>query len=99
MMGGLDKSVPDWKEYFWKVSINAVKTQFNFNSSWIRPIHKGELPFKYLGLNDKTTVSKIKSFVPEYLRRHRLDSEFDVEEIVKRYLNEEFIFELPAVIT
>ena len=64
MMGGLDESVPDWKEYFWKVSINASETIFEFNSSWIRSIHKEELPFTKLGIKDKTIVSKIRQFVP-----------------------------------
>ena len=99
MMGGLTESVPDWKEYFWKVIINTSETRFDFQSSWVKPIHKGELPFKYLGLNDKITVSKIQKFMPEYLEKYGEDrDEFDVEEIVRRYLSDEFIFELPAVI-
>ena len=96
MMGDLDESVPDWKEYYWKVTINASETSFDFNSSWIRPIHKGELPFKFLGVNDKTIVSKIRQFIPEYLAKYGVEyDEFDAEEIVKRYLNDDFIFELP----
>ena len=88
IMGGLDDSVHDWKEYYWKVTINATETRFDFNSSWIRPIHKGELPFKFLRINNKTTVSKLKQFVPEYLVKYGVEyDDFDVEEIVKRYLN------------
>ena len=100
MMGGLDESVQDWKEYFWKVTIDATKTQYDFHSSWSRLIHKGELPYRLLGLNDKVTVLKIQKFVPEYIRKygHEYD-EFDSEEIMRRYLIDEFIFELPAVIT
>ena len=64
MMGRLDESMPDWKEYFWKVAIYAGETRFEFQSTWVKPIHKGELPYKYLGLNDKTTVTKIHQFVP-----------------------------------
>ena len=61
---------------------------------------QGELPFKFLGINDKTTVSKIRQFVPEYLAKYRDEyDELDAEEIVKRYLNDDFIFELPSVIT
>ena len=45
-------------------------------------------------------MSKIQKFVPEYIRRYgREFDEFDAKEIVRRYLNDEFIFELPAVIT
>ena len=100
MMGGLDKSVPDWKEYFLKVTINATETRFDFHSSWSRPIHKGELPYRLLGLNNKVTVSKILKFMPEYIQRYgREYDEFNAEEIVKRYLNDEFIFELRIVVT
>ena len=48
----------------------------------VRPIHKGELEYKYLMLNDKTTVTKIRNFVAEYLNRHDPDSKFDVGEII-----------------
>ena len=100
MMDGLDESVQDWKEYFWKVTIDATETRFDFHSSWSRLIHKGELPYRLLRLNDKATVSKIQKFVPEYIRRYGHEyNEFDSEEIIRRYLNNEFIFELPAVIT
>ena len=45
-------------------------------------------------------MSKIRQFVPEYLAKYRVEyDEFDAEEIVKRYLNDDFIFELPLVIT
>ena len=44
-------------------------------------------------------MSKIRKFVLEYIARHGVEyDEFDAEEIVKRYLNDEFIFELLAVI-
>ena len=101
MMGGLDESVSDWKEYFWKVSIHAGETRFNFQATWIKPIHKGELPLKYLRQNDKTTVVKIHEFVSQYLEKHGRSprDELDAEEIVKRYLNDDFIFELPEAIT
>ena len=101
MIGGLDESMPDWKEYFWKVVIHIGETRFDFQSAWVKPIHKGELPFKYLGLNDKTIVVKIHQFVLQYLERYgsgRRD-ELDDEEIIKRYLNDDFIFELPEAIT
>ena len=101
MMGGLDESVLDWKEYFWKVQIHAGETRFDFPSSWVKPIHKGELPFKYLGLRDKTTVTKVYRFVIQYVEDHGKNprDELEAEEIVKRYLNDDFIFELSATIT
>ena len=33
MIGGLDESVQDWKEYFWKVTIDATETRYDFHSS------------------------------------------------------------------
>ena len=100
MMGGLDESMPDWKEYFWKVAIHVGETRFDFQSTWVKPIHKGELPYKNLGLRDKTTVTKIGQFVPQYLEKYGTGrDEFDAEEIVRRYLNDDFIFELPIEIT
>ena len=59
MMGGLDDSVPDWKEYFWKVQIHAAETRFDLQPTWVKSIHKGELSFKYLGFNDQTTITKV----------------------------------------
>ena len=50
MTGGLDDSVPDWKEYFWKVSINPTKTKLDFKNTRVKPIHKGELEYKELGV-------------------------------------------------
>ena len=62
MMGGLEESILNWKEYFWKVSIDPKETQLDFNSTWVKSIHKGELD---LGPNDKVTVKKILEFVLE----------------------------------
>ena len=104
MMGGLSENVPDWKEYFWRISINPAETSFDFTSSWSKPIHKGKVPYKLLGLNDKATVTKITKFVLEYLKKYRaykdgeLKDEIDAEEVVRRYLNDDFVFELPEVV-
>ena len=99
MMGSLTESIPDWKEYFWKVAINPMETRYNFQSSWVKLIHKGELQFKHPRLYDKTTVSKIKKFVPESIAKHGVEyDEFNAEEIVKRYLNEKPIFKLLIIL-
>ena len=65
----------------------------------MKPIHKGELEYKYLRPNDKITMKKITEFMLEYLKRYGSDSEFDAQEIVRRYLNDEPIFNLPIVLT
>ena len=80
MMGGLEDSVLDLKKYFLKVIVDGAETQLDFQSTWVRPIRKGELEYRFLEANDKITVSKIIKFVPEYLQRYGSKSEFDAEE-------------------
>ena len=63
------------------------------------PIHKGEVEYNHLEPNYKITMKKITEFMPKYLKRYGPDAEFDAEEIVRRYLNKEPIFELPTVLT
>ena len=46
-----------------------------------KPIHKGDLEYQELGLNDKDTVKKILEFVAEYLSKHGPDKDFNGEKI------------------
>ena len=78
------------------ITADPQENPFDFHNHWMQPIHKDEFPEDRLGAHDRAAAQRIKNWVANFLTR-RADpdsSELNADLIMKRFVEDEVVFEL-----